>query len=427
MIGATLRSDDSRQERTQTCSEDIRMSGMNVSTTYLDHAATTPMDPVVFDAMRPFFLESYGNPSSLHGVGRSAREALDGARKRVAAVLGCRTDEVVFCGGGTESDNAAVFGAVYGAGRSLDAVHVVTTAIEHEAVLEACREVERRGVAVTYLPVDRDGRVDPAQLRAAIRPETVLVSVMYANNEIGTIEPIVELIALLRAVNVERAGVGMTRIAFHSDACQAAGALDCRTDVLGVDLMTLNGSKIYGPKGVGILYVRKGTPLRPLIYGGAQEFDLRSGTENIPGIVGFATALDLAERHRAEEAERLRELRDRAITDILQHIPTATLNGHPTDRLPNNVNICLGRGVDANAVLLMLDARGFAIGTKSACSEKQGASHVLEAIGVGPECQQSSIRLTFGRTTTREHVTAVVTALVDVVTTLRARAPMKEV
>src|SRR3989338_119156 len=337
---------------------------------YLDCAATTPLDPRVKAAMEPYWDVSYGNPSALYRQGRLAKEAVDQARERVARILHFRADEIIFTAGGTEADNIAIFGAT--AMFPFDAAHgkrhLITTAIEHHAGLRSFEALGREGWEVTYLPVSEDGLVGPAAVRAAIRPDTLLVSVMYANNEVGTIQPLAEIGDIIKRVRKERGAAGnQLPIYFHSDASQAAGFLDLDLSKLGVDLLSLNGGKIYGPKGVGALFVRSGVRLKPIFHGGGQEKNLRSGTENIPVIVGFAKAIEIAEAEREAESVRLTELRDYLISRLTTEIPKTVLNGHPVERLPNNVNVSV-LDIEGEAVILYLDAKGIAISTGSACT-----------------------------------------------------------
>jgi cysteine desulfurase len=379
-------------------------------TIYLDHAATTPVRPEVLEAMLPFFTELYGNPSSVHGEAEGPREALQRAHQGVADVLGCRPAEIVFTGGGTEADNLAVLGTA----RALRdrGNHIITTVIEHHAVLRACEQLEREGFRVTYLAVDGEGLVDLDALERAIDQTTILVSVILANNEIGTIQPIAEISRLVRARG----------IVFHTDAVQAAGALDLDVSRLGVDLLSLSAHKIYGPKGVGALYARRGTPLAPILFGGDQERGRRSGTENVPGIVGFAVALLLAERERPVEAERLQTLRDRLIDGTLARISTAHLTGHRTRRLPGHASVYLD-GVSGEAVLVNLDAAGIACSSGSACrAGSTDPSHVLTAIGLSPQLARNGLRTTLGRATTPEDIDYVLDILPHAVRDARALA-----
>ena len=363
---------------------------------YLDNAASTPVDPRVLDAMRPYFSEAAGNPSSLHAPGRRAREAVEDARARIAAQIGAaRPEEVIFTSGGTESNNLALKGVAFASrdkGR-----HIITTRIEHDCVLNSAAWLEQQGFSVTYLGVTPDGLVRPEELAAAIRRDTVLVSVMHANHEIGTVEPIRELGRICH----ERA------VPFHTDACQSFGKLPIDVGKDGLDLVTLNAHKIYGPKGVGALYIRGGTRVAPWQHGGGHEFGLRSSTENVPGIVGFAAAADLCEQERVPEMARTTVLRDRIIESVLSSFPGAYLNGPRRRRLPTNVNLgFLGLEGEAITLLLRLDDRGIAVATGSACSSHQGdtPSHVLLALGRDPVQARGALRVTLGRFTTTEEV-----------------------
>ena len=380
---------------------------------YLDHAGTTPMDPRVFDAMRPYFTELYGNPSSVHTIGQEARYALDNARERVAAVLGCRSSEVVFTSGGTEADNAAIHGvatALHETGN-----HLITSGVEHHAVLHTCQYLENRGYEVTYLPVDEFGLISPEQVYNAIGPRTTLVTIMYANNEIGAINPIAAIAAAVR----RRAEELDRTIVLHTDAVQAAGFLDLNVRRLGVDMLSLSGHKFYGPKGTGVLYLRRGTPYLPLLLGGGQERERRSGTENIAGIVGLALALELADSERERAAAHCAALRDRIIQWAAAHLPDTALNGHPTRRLPNNVNFSFP-GVEGESILLGLDLKGIAASSGSACSSGSlEPSHVLLALGQTAELARSSLRITLGKENTDAEVDWLLAALADLVPRLR--------
>ena len=385
----------------------------NEKTIYLDHAATTPLRKEAFEAMMPFFADLFGNPNSPYSFAQEARNAVDEAREKVAGVLGCRTREVVFTSGGTESDNAAIKGvasALKPSGR-----HVITSAIEHHAIIHSCEELVEAGYEVTYLPVGRDGIVDPQAVEDAIREDTTLVSVMYANNEIGTVQDIAEI-----ARRTHRKAEAMGRnIVVHTDAVQAAGWLSLDVNELDVDMMSLSAHKFYGPKGVGVLYVRRGTPFNPLIVGGGQERQRRSGTENVPGIVGAAVALDLAESERIETGEAVIPLRDIFIEGILERIPGARLNGDRYRRLPNNVNFSFD-GVEGEAVLLGLDFAGIYASTQSACSSASiEPSHVLVALGLDADLAVGSLRLTLGRESTEEEVQTTLDVLPGVISRLR--------
>lgn len=382
-------------------------------TIYLDHAGTTATDPQVLEAMLPYFTQLYGNPSSVHTVGQEARYALDEARERVAKVLRCRTGEVVFTSGGTEADNAAIHGAATALQETGN--HIITSSVEHHAVLHTCQYMENMGFKVTYLPVDESGMVDPDSVYNAITDQTTLVTIMYANNEIGAINPIPEISAAVkqRAVELERT------IVMHTDAVQAAGFLDLNVRELGVDMLSLSGHKFYGPKGVGVLFVRRGTPFLPLILGGGQERERRSGTENIAGIVGLSVALQLADSTREEASAHCAALRDRIIREISEKIPGSCLNGHPTQRLPNNINFSF-EGVEGEPILLGLDMAGIAASSGSACSSGSlEPSHVLLALGQTAELARGSLRITLGRENTEEEVEYLLTVLVDLVQQLR--------
>lgn len=382
-------------------------------TIYLDHAATTPVHPRVVEAMLPYFSERYGNASSLHTLGREAHEALEQARADVAGILNCGPQEIVFTSCGTESDNLALRGIAWKNRRRGD--HVITSAIEHHAVGHTCEQLEREfGFEVTYLPVDEHGLVDPEAVERAIARTTVLISIMYANNEVGTIEPIAEIGEIARS----------HEIPFHTDAVQAAGALSLDVQELNVDLLTLSAHKFYGPKGVGALYVRDGLGILPVQTGGGHERGLRSGTENVAGIVGLAAALKLAEESREEESRRLAELRDRLIEGVRSSVSHCRLLGHPDQRLPNNASIAFEH-VEGEGILLGLDLEGIAASSGSACSTgSSGPSHVATAMGVPPEVARGSIRMTLGRENTEEDIQRVLEVLPGIVERLRAMSPL---
>ena len=376
---------------------------------YLDYAATTPVDPRVLAAMLPYFSEHWGNASSTHAFGQEARAAVDRARQEVAALLDARPGEIVFTGGATEADNLAVLGVASAAGRA--GGHVITSAIEHHAILEACQVLRQRGVEVTEVPVGASGIVDPDDVRRALRPDTALISIIAANNEIGTLQPLPEIGTVAREHGVP----------FHSDATQWVGALPSRVDDLRVDLLSLSGHKRYGPKGVGALYVRTGTPLTPLQRGGGHERGRRGGTENVPGIVGLGAALRIAGETMEAETVRLAGLRDRLIQGALG-IPGVALNGDPVRRLPNNVNLSV-EGTDGQSLVIGLDLRGVAVSAGAACSSGTiEASHVLTALGLPAERAMSAIRLTLGRPTEAAEVEAALEALRAVVTQVRRAA-----
>ena len=388
---------------------------------YMDYAATTPVRPEVVETMLPFFSESFGNPSSIYEMAQQSRGAVDRSRRTIARALGCRTSEIVFTSGGTESDNAAVKG-VATALRNIGN-HVITSSIEHHAVLHACHQLEQFGFDVTYLPVDEFGLIDPEDVARAVTERTTLVSVMLANNEIGTIEPVSEIAA---AVQREARRIGR-KIYVHTDAVQAMGAIDVNVRDLGVDLLSLSGHKLHGPKGVGALYIRRGTPFEPLIQGGGQERERRSGTENVPAIVGLAEAVRLAELERSGTSQRLTALRDRIISGIHERIPDAKLNGHPLRRLPNNVNVSFER-VEGEPILLGLDFAGICASSGSACSSASlEPSHVLTAIGLPADLAQGSLRITIGRDTTDEDVDYMIETLTGLVGRLRAMPSLSSV
>ena len=380
---------------------------------YLDHAGTTATDPRVLEAMLPYFTHLFGNPSSIHTVGQEARHALDDARERVARVLHCRTGEVVFTSGGTESDNAAIHGAATALQETGN--HIITSSVEHHAVLHTCQYLENLGFEVTYLTVDQHGMVHPETVYNAITDRTTLVTLMYANNEIGTINPIADIAEAVkrRADELERT------IVVHTDAVQAAGYLDLNVRELGVDMLSLSGHKFYGPKGTGVLYIRRGTPFLPYILGGGQERERRSGTENIPGVVGLSLALEWADAGRADASAHSTALRDRIIRHVSETIPGSHLNGHPTQRLPNNVNFSI-EGVDGESILLGLDMAGIAASSGSACSSGSlEPSHVLLALGQSAELARGSLRTTLGKENTEEEVEYLLRVLPDLVQQLR--------
>ncbi|HEY0735896.1 MAG TPA: cysteine desulfurase NifS [Herpetosiphonaceae bacterium] len=377
---------------------------------YLDHAATTPVDPAVLEAMLPYFSECFGNPSSIYRMGRAALQALDDARSLTAEVLGCAAKDIVFTGGGSESDNLAIKGAAFAAREQGKGAHIITSAIEHHAVLHACDYLKAFGFEVTVLPVDGDGIVSPEDLRAAIRPDTVLATIMYANNEIGTIQPIAELGAICREHGV----------LFHTDAVQAAGALSLDVNELNVDLLSLTAHKFYGPKGVGMLYVRRGTSLLTQINGGGQERRRRAGTENVAGIVGFAAALQRAEERRASYVAHCTALRDRLLDEIMERIPHTRVNGHRTRRLPNNANLSFDYA-EGESLLLLLDQVGICASSGSACtSGSLEPSHVLMALGLTVDEAHGSVRFTLGKDTTSADVDRLLAVLPSMIERLRS-------
>lgn len=395
---------------------------------YLDNASTTALDPRVLEAMQPYFSEIYGNPSSFHSVGLEAKNAVTAARKTIAQLLHGHEEEVLFTSGGTESDNLAVLGVPRAAKKVLVAKlgpgvkpHVITSAIEHHAVLEPLMHAQKVGeIELTIVPVDRFGMVAVADIEAALTERTVLVSIMAANNEIGTIQPIADI---GRALLAWRKTHATAFPYFHSDACQAAEYLDLNVELLHTDLLTLNGSKMYGPKGVGLLYVRRGVKVEPLVRGGGQERNLRSGTENVPGIVGLAKAFELAQAEREAESARLTVLRDRLVEGLLK-IPKARLNGHPTERLPNSANVSF-LDIEGEAAVLYLDAEGIMASTGSACaSTSLDPSHVILATGLSYEAAHGSMRFTLGHATTEEDVDHVIAVMPGIVERLRKMSPV---
>ena len=379
---------------------------------YMDNGATTRVTEPVFEAMQPYFCEIYGNPSSAHNFGYVSRHAIDAAREQVAKAINADVNEIYFTGCGTESDNWAVRGAAYEnvkKGR-----HIITTAIEHHAILHTCAQLEKEGFEVTYLPVDEYGFVTPEQLDAAIRPDTTLVSIMTANNEIGTIEPIAELAAVCKKHGV----------LFHTDAVQAIGSVKIDVKAMQIDMLSMSGHKFHAPKGIGVLYIRKGVRLQQFMNGGAQERNRRAGTENLASIVGIGKAIELATANIDAHYEKLSAIRDHMIERILKEIPYTRLNGHPTTRLPGNVNVCF-RFIEGESLLMLLDAKGIAGSSGSACtSGSLDPSHVLLAIGLPHEIAHGSLRLSLSEENTMEEADYVVDALVEIVSRLRSMSPL---
>ena len=379
---------------------------------YLDYAATTPMRPEVVSAMLPYFSEVSGNPSSIHASGQEAKGAMEEARAKVASIIGAQDGEIVFTSSGTEADNYALKGVAYA--NESKGNHIITSSIEHHAVLETARFLESKGFKVTYLSVDRYGMVDPDEVKESITEKTILISVMHANNEIGTIQPIAEIGKIAREAGVY----------FHTDAVQTVGHLPVDVDELEVDLLSISAHKLYGPKGIGALYIRKGTRLVSFIHGGEQERRRRASTENVPGIVGLGIAIELACQEMGEEAERLIYLRDKLIKELLEQIKHARLNGHPQERLPNNANVTIDFA-EGEAMCLNLDLEGICVSTGSACSSSSlEPSHVFLAMGLPHEQAHSSLRFTLGKWTTEEDVIRVVEVLPKIVARLRAISPL---
>lgn len=381
---------------------------------YMDHAATTPVDPRVVEVMLPYFTEKFGNASSIYSLGRESRRAIEEARRTVAQILNAKPEEIIFTSCGSESDNLAIRGVAFAQKQRGKGNHIITSPIEHHAVGHTVEQLAKHfGFEVTLVPVDKHGVVDPDEVRKAIRKDTILISIMYANNEVGTVEPIAEIGKIAREYGIP----------FHTDAVQAAGALDLDVEKLNVDLMSLSGHKFYAPKGVGILYVRKGTPLLPMQTGGGHERNRRAGTENVPYIVGVATALKLAYEERDEANRRIRALRDKLVAGVLERIPDSYLTGHPTQRLPNNASFVI-KNAEGESILLGLDAKGVCASSGSACtSGSLEPSHVLLAMGIPPEEAHGSLRLTLGKGTTEEDVDYVLEVLPPIVERLRAMSP----
>ena len=379
---------------------------------YMDYAATTPADPEVVKAMSPYFSEIFGNPSSIHSCGQEARKAVESAREVLADFIGARPEEVVFTSGGTESDNFALKGVAYA--NEAKKNHIITSTIEHHAVLEPCHFLEKRGFKVTYLRVDKYGMVDPDDVRKAITPQTSLVSIIHASNEVGTVQPIAEIGKITR-----EAGVYL-----HTDAVQTAGHIPVNVNDMNVDLLSISGHKLYGPKGIGAIYIRKGTRITPFLQGGGQEDGRRGSTYNVPGIVGLGKAIEIARREMDKEAAQVTSFRDRLIAGLLEKIEFIKLNGHPTKRLPNNVNVSVAF-VEGEATLLSLDFEGICASTGSACSsESLEPSHVLSAMQVPAEEARCSIRFSLGKWNTEEEIDRLLEVLPGIIRKLREMSPL---
>ena len=379
---------------------------------YLDYAATTPLHSEVVKAMDPYRQKYFGNPSSIYTLGQKSRKAVDEAREKTASLVGCQDSEIIFTGGGTEADNFALRGAAYS--REKKAKHIITSSIEHHAVINTCKYLENQGFRVTYLPVDQYGLVDPEEVKKAIIPDTFLISIMYANNETGTVEPLSEIGKIAR----ER------KILFHTDAVQAVGKIPVDVEDLKVDLLSLSGHKIYGPKGIGALYIRKGVKISPLIYGGSQEKNLRAGTENVPGIVGLGKACEIAAREVLPQGKYLKKLRNILMKEITDSIGDVDLNGHPTQRLPHILNLSF-KFVEGEALLLNLDLKGISAAAGSACtSGSLEASRVLLAMGVDSTVAKGSLRFSLGRENTEEEIFYTAGILAEVVKKLRDMSPL---
>jgi len=379
---------------------------------YLDHAATTPTHPEVVQAMLPYFSDAFGNPSSPYSLGQEARAAVEEARDKIAHLIGAQSEEIIFTSGGTEADNFAIKGIAYA--NQPKGNHIITTSIEHHAVLEPCKFLERQGFKVTYLSVDKYGLIDPEDVKRTITDKTILISVMHANNEVGTIEPIAEIGEIAKEKGIY----------FHTDAVQTVGHIPVKVDELGVDLLAMSAHKLYGPKGIGALYVRRGTRITPFMHGGGQERGRRASTENVPSIVGFGKAAEMAEREIDREAKRLTFLRDKFIQGLFERITQIHLNGHPSKRLPGNVNISI-EFVEGESILISLDLEGIVVSTGSACSSNAlEPSHVLVALGLPAELPRCSLRFTLGRGTTEEEIARVLEVLPRIVAKLRSISPL---
>jgi cysteine desulfurase len=379
---------------------------------YMDHSATSPVDREVLNAMEPYFVKSYGNASTLYSLGRDARRAMESSREKVASIIGANTDEIIFTSGGTESDNIAIKGIAYRLRRRGN--HIITSNIEHPAVDETCKYLEKNGFEVTYLPVEKDGIVNSSDLEDAITDKTILITVMHANNEIGTIQPISELGEIARE----------NKIYFHTDAVQSVGKIPVNVEELNVDMLSLSAHKLYGPKGVGALYIKKGVRLEPIIHGGGHEKGIRPGTENVAGIVGLGKACEIAEKTLEEEAQYLTTMRDELIRRVLSEIDESYLNGHPTKRLPNNINFRF-TGIEGESLVLHLDSKNIASSTGSACSSKKlEASHVLMALGLEEVQAHGSLRLTLGKENKVEDTDYVIESIKNAVDTLRKMSPL---
>ncbi len=378
---------------------------------YLDHNATTPVHPEVVKEMLPYYTEIYGNASSFHQFGQQARKAVEEAREKVADFIGAKSGEIIFTGGGTEADNFAIKGIAYA--NQAKGKHIITSSIEHHAVLNSCKYLEKQGFRITYFPVDKYGLINPEDVKKAIEDETIFISIMHANNEMGTIEPIAEVGKIAKEKGIY----------FHIDAVQSAGKIPLKVDELNVDLVSLSGHKIYGPKGIGVLYIRKGTKIQPLIHGGHHEKNKRAGTENVPGIVGLAKAIEIVRITMEEETVRLTNLRDRLWVRINEKIEDVFLHGHERERLPNTLNLSF-EGVEGEAIILDLDMKGIAVSTGSACtSGTLEPSHVLKAMGVNPQVAQGAIRFSLGEDNTQEDIDYVADILSGIISRLRGISP----
>ena len=388
------------------------MNASQARRVYLDHNATTPVHPEVLEAMLPYFKDKFGNPSSIHGFGREVKVALEESREKVAKLINAGPSEIYFTSGGTESDNLAVKGTAFANRKK--GKHIITSEIEHHAILESCKSLEKEGFEVTYLPVDGQGLIDPDDLGKAMRKDTILVSLMYANNEVGIIEPLEELSKITKENGVY----------FHTDAVQAMGKVPVDVQKLNVDMLSVSGHKIYGPKGVGAIYIRKGTRITSLSHGGSHERSRRAGTENVPGIVGLAKAVEIAYRDMEEQSKHLKKMSEAFYKKLTQAIPDVFLNGDLEKRIPNTLNLSF-KAVEGESIILSLDLKGVAVSTGSACaSGSLEPSHVLSAMGISPELAQSAIRFSFGRENTTDDVEYVVEILPEIVSRLRLMSPL---
>jgi cysteine desulfurase len=379
---------------------------------YLDYAASTPVDPLVVREMLPYFTDIYGNPSSAHSRGQASRDAIEKARERVADLIGAKSPEIVFTSGGTEANNFAIKGIAL-ANKDRGS-HIITSDIEHSSISNICKALETSGFRTTYVPVDSNGMIDPDDVKKAITPGTVLISIMHANNEVGTIQPLAEIVRI-----AHEAGIYV-----HTDAVQTSGHINADVKELGIDLLSLSAHKLYGPKGVGALYIREGVNIMPFIHGGGHENGRRAGTENVAGIAGLGKAAELAKEELNDEIPRQTELRNYLIRELCRQIENLTLNGHPEKRLPNNINLTI-YGIEGEAVLLDFDIEGVYVSTGSACSSgSEEPSHVLLAIGLSKERARSSVRMTIGRWTAREQLDRVIEIMPKVVARLRAISPI---
>lgn len=379
---------------------------------YMDHSATSPVDPEVFEAMKPYFVKSFGNASTLYSLGREGRTAMEKAREQVALLIGAEPKEIIFTSGGTESDNIAIKGTAYKF--KAKGNHIITSAIEHPAVDETCKYLEKNGFEVTYLPVYKDGIVKVSDLEEAITDKTILITIMHANNEIGTIQPIAEIAKIAREKGIY----------FHTDAVQTVGKIPVDVKELDVDMLSLSSHKLYGPKGIGALYIKKGVRIEPIIHGGGHERGIRPGTENVPGIVGLGKACSIAKANLESDSKKVTRLRDRLIDNVLEQVEESYLNGHRTKRLPNNANFRF-TGIEGESLILTLDTKGISASTGSACSStKLEASHVLMAIGLKEVEAHGSLRISLGRENTEEEIDYTVQAINEVVSKLREMSPL---